>query len=107
MDKLGLILLPRSRLQQPSQVHFHLVEPHIEAVANSTQDMWGSVVQPKNLEIKLPLHCTSTKSIFFLLSRKKNLIKQRSKGIDQITAYQAENESETKRIEINGFQSAQ
>jgi hypothetical protein len=56
MDKLGLILLPWSRLQQPSQVHFHLVEPHIEAVTNSTQDMWGSDEHPKNLEIKLLPH---------------------------------------------------
>lgn len=38
MDKLSRILLTRSRLQQPSKVHFHLVEPHVEEVTSLT---WG------------------------------------------------------------------
>jgi hypothetical protein len=32
MDKLSLILLPRSRLEQPSQVHLHLAEHHDQDV---------------------------------------------------------------------------
>jgi hypothetical protein len=47
MDKLSLILLPRSRLQQPSEVHFHLVEPHIEAVSNSKRGMCRGGDEPK------------------------------------------------------------
>jgi len=48
MNKLSLILLPRSRLQQPSKVHFHLVEPHVEEVASLT---WGMRVPAEPLEI--------------------------------------------------------
>jgi hypothetical protein len=47
MDKLSQILLPRSRLQQPSEVHFHFVEPHIEAVANSKRGMCRGGDEPK------------------------------------------------------------
>jgi len=56
MNKLSLILLPRSRLQQPSEVHFHLVEPHVEEAASLTWGIWVPAEPLEILENEVQLH---------------------------------------------------